>query len=215
MNGVKEEIKRFLQNFNITIVGFGNVPEDFKLLEIEKRLPRTIVFGYPLLKTVLETIHDRPTLIYKHHYKTVNWILDQAAYHLARFVEEKGKKAIAIPASQTVDWEHQRGHISHKALARQAGLGFIGRSGLLIHTTFGAQVRYASLLTDLEFTGDEMVAADCGACRKCLTVCPAQAITEQGVDLMRCLEQLKAFSKMRGIGQHICGVCVKVCDGRN
>lgn len=183
--------------------------------EIKERLPRTIVFGYPLSKSVLETIVDRPTLIYKHHYKTVNWILDQTAYHLVRFIEEKGKRAIAIPASQTVDWEKQKGHISHKLLAREAGLGFIGKSGLLINPVFGAHVRYTSILTDLDFEPDEKIEGTCGECRKCIEVCPAQAISEAGVDLSRCLAKLKEFSRIRGIGQYICGVCVKVCDGRN
>lgn len=215
MTSVKKEICSFLLNYNVKIIGFGKVPEDIELLEIKAKLPRAIVFGYPLSESVLQTIKDRPTLIYKHHYKTVNWILDQTAYHLMRFIEEKGAKAIAIPASQTVDWQMQKGHISHKALAKAAGLGFIGRSGLLIHPQYGARVRYCSLLTDLSFEPDQKVEQSCDECIKCIEACPAQAISKDGVDLTRCLEQLKEFSKIRGIGQYICGVCVKVCDGRD
>ncbi len=215
MTHVKEEIKKLLGNFNVKIVGFGKIPEEIHILEIGTKLPRAIVFGYPLSKSVLETVIDRPTLIYKHHYKTVNWILDQTAYHLVRFIEEKAKRAIAIPASQTVDWKNQKGHISHKLLAKEAGLGFIGKSGLLVNPVFGAQVRYASIITDLDFTPDEKIEEECGTCQKCIEVCPAQAITEDGVDLSRCLTKLKEFSKIRGIGQYICGVCVKVCNGRD
>lgn len=215
MIDIKEEIKKFLVKFGVTIVGFGEVPDEVAILEIEEKFPRVIVFGYPLSKSVLKTVKDRPTLIYKHHYKTVNWLLDQTAYHLVRFVEAQGNRAIAIPASQTVDWEDHRGHISHKLLAREAGLGFIGRSGLLVHPKLGAQVRYASIITDLEFTPDERTEGDCGSCKKCIVVCPAQAISEEGVELSRCLETLNEFSKIRGIGQHICGVCVKVCDGKS
>lgn len=215
MISVKDEIKKFLLNFNVKIIGFGQVPKDIKIFEIKENFPRAIVFGFPLSKSVLETVKDQPTLIYKHHYKTVNWLLDQTAYYLVRFIEEKNKKAIAIPASQTVDWEIQKGHISHKVLAKEAGLGFIGKSGLLIHSIFGAQVRYTSILTNLEFEPDQKINADCGECRKCIEVCPAQAISEEGIDLSRCLTRLKEFSKIRGIGQYICGVCVKVCSGRN
>jgi len=212
---VKEEIKEFLKPFGVTIVGFGRVPEEIKPLEIEEKFPRAIVFGYPLSKSVLRTIKDHPTLIYKHHYKTVNWLLDQTAYHLVRFIEGKGNNAIAIPASQTIDWENQKGHVSHKLLAKEAGIGFIGRSGLLIHPKHGAQVRYTSTLTDLDFEPDEIIEADCGTCKKCIEACPARAINEKDVDLARCYERLQDFSKIRGIGQYICGVCVKVCDGRN
>jgi epoxyqueuosine reductase QueG len=214
MNSIKDDIKLFLKKFNVSIVGFGTVPDTMTILEIEEKFPRTIVFGYRLSKGVLATIRDRPTLIYKHHYKTVNWLLDQTAYHLVRFIEEQGGRAIAIPASQTVDWEHQQGHMSHRHLAREAGLGFIGKSGLLVHPDYGAQVRYCSIVTDLEFVPDEkLIEENCHTCRKCIDVCPAQAITEHGVDLLRCYEKLKEFSRIKGVGQYICGVCVKVCDG--
>lgn len=210
----RARVTEFLNGFNTKIIGFGQLPEDIRPLEIEESFPRVVVFGFPLSPSVLKTIKDRPTLIYKHHYKTVNWILDQTAFHLVRHIEEGGNRALAIPASQTVDWQAQKGHVSHKALAAAAGLGHIGRSGLLVHPEYGAQVRYASVLTDMEFEPDRAAGTECGTCYKCVEVCPAQAISEQGVDLTRCLERLKEFSKIRGIGQYICGVCVKVCNGQ-
>jgi len=211
---IKEEIKQFLKNYNIKIVGFGNIPEKIEILEINHRYLRAIVFGYQISEGVLNTIKDSPTLIYKQHYKTVNWLLDQSAYHLVRFIEEKGYNALAIPASQTVDWQNQKGHISHKLLAVEAGLGFIGKSGLVVNPQYGARVRYVSVLTDLEFEPDKKIVGDCSNCKKCITSCPAGAISEQGVDLKKCLAKLKEFARMPGIGQYICGVCVKVCDGK-
>jgi epoxyqueuosine reductase len=211
----KTRIIEFLNRFGVKIIGFGKVPDGTHAIEIDEPLPRAIVFGFPLSASVLETIKNSPTLIYKHHYKTVNWLLDQTAFHLVRYVEDSGSRALAIPASQTVDWEAQKGHISHKVLAVAAGLGHIGRSGLLIHPDHGAQVRYVSVLTDLQFMPDAPADTTCGDCEKCIKVCPAHAITNNGVDLARCLDKLKEFSKIRGIGQYICGVCVKVCDGRH
>jgi epoxyqueuosine reductase QueG len=211
----KQEIKAFLKKIRIEIVGFGNIPEKIDILEINQRYPRVIVFGYPISAGVLDTIKDSPTLIYKQHYKTVNWLLDQSAYHLVQFIEEKGFNALAIPASQTVDWQNQKGHISHKVLAVECGLGYIGRSGLGINPVYKARVRYISILTDIEFEPDEKIGGDCGACKKCIIACPAGAINEQGVDLNKCLAKLKEFARRPGIGQYICGVCVKVCDGRN
>jgi epoxyqueuosine reductase len=211
----KSDIVEFLQRLGIEIIGFAEVPKDLAVMEIEDRFPRAVVFGFPLAHSVLATIKDKPTLLYKHHYKTVNWILDQTACHLVRYIEENGNHALAIPASQTVDWEMQRGHVSHKALAVAAGLGHIGRSGLVVHPDHGACVRYASVLTDFEFTPDASTQTTCSNCRKCIAVCPAGAISDSGVDLTRCLQKLKEFSKIRGIGQYICGVCVKVCDGRH
>ncbi|UCG31293.1 MAG: epoxyqueuosine reductase [candidate division WOR-3 bacterium] len=211
----RQQIVTLLNSFGIKIIGFCDVPAKIEKIEIEEFFPRAVVFGFRLSESVLRTIEDRPTLIYKHHYKTVNWILDQTACHLARYVEDQGMRALALPASQTVDWEKQRGHVSHKTLAVAAGLGHIGRSGLVVHHDFGAQVRYASVLTDMEFTVDAYTEATCGDCKKCMNACPASAIGEAGVDLNLCLNKLKEFSKIRGVGQYICGVCVKVCDGRN
>lgn len=204
-----------LSESGVEIVGFSDVPEGMKVLEIEASFPRSVVFGFRLSESVLATIKDRPTLIYKHHYKTANWILDQTSFRLARYLEDQGALALAIPASQTVDWDEQKGHVSHKALAAAAGLGHIGRSGLVVHPEFGAHVRYATVLTDMEFPTGSLVATTCGECKKCIAACPAGAITESGVDLGSCLDKLKEFAKIRGIGQYICGICVKVCDGRD
>ncbi|UCF71528.1 MAG: epoxyqueuosine reductase [candidate division WOR-3 bacterium] len=197
------------------IVGFCEIPSTLQIAEIDETFPRAIVFGFSLSKSVLNTIMDRPTLLYKNHYKTVNWMLDQTGFRLSRFIEELGSRALALPASQTVDWEKQKGHVSHKALAVAAGLGHIGRSGLVIHPRLGAQVRYASVFTDMEFPVSAKAVTSCGNCMKCVAACPARAIEEDGIDLAKCLDKLREFSKVRGIGQYICGVCVKVCDGRH
>lgn len=215
MNDPKQLIRDFLHAREISIVGFGTVPETVIVPELNTTLPRAIVFGFILSRSVLATIKDRPTLIYKHHYKTVNWILDQTACHVAAFLERHNVEALAIPASQTIDKEHKKGHISHISLGKRAGLGYIGRNGLLIHPKYGAQVRYVTVLTDLDFSPDEPLDLSCGECHACIEACPAQAITEDGVDIEKCYEKLCAFAGMRGIGQHICGVCVKVCDGKH
>ncbi len=211
---IKDEIVEFLRSSGAKLIGFGQVP-DIEQLEIKIKLPSVISFGFRVSSSVLATIEDRPTLLYKHHYKTINWLLDQASFRLAQFLEEKGNIAIAIPASQLVDWEKHKGHISHKTLARAAGLGYIGRSGLLVNRTFGAQIRYSSVLTNIEFDPAQLDDSNCGVCKKCINACPGQAISLDGVDIIKCYQKLQDFCGIRGIGQHICGVCVKVCDGRN
>jgi epoxyqueuosine reductase QueG len=215
MNDPRQKMHDFLHARGISIIGFGTVPDTVAIPELNTSLPRAIVFGFVLSRSVLDTIKDRPTLIYKHHYKTVNWILDQTACHVAAYIERHKARALAIPASQTIDREHRKGHISHIFLGARAGLGYIGRNGLLIHPEYGAQVRYVSVLTDLDFIPDTPVDFSCGECRACIEACPVHAISERGVDIEKCYRQLCAFAGMRGIGQHICGVCVKVCHGTN
>jgi epoxyqueuosine reductase len=211
----KEDVREFLSGMGVSAVGFGRIPDGIEILELSRRFPRAIVFGYRLSDTVLDSIADRPTLIYKHHYKTVNWLLDQAAFRLVNRIEADGSRALAIPASQTVDWTNQKGHVSHKKLALEAGLGWIGRSGLLVHPRFGSRVRYVSVLTDWDFEPDPKLERDCGDCAECVAACPARAITMDGVNLKTCLAKLKEFASLPGIGQFICGVCVKACDGKD
>lgn len=211
----KSDIRAFLEGLGAKAIGFAAIPDEVEILELHGRFPRAVVFGYRLSDPVLESIADRPTLIYKHHYKTVNWLLDQAAFRLVAYLEAAEHQALAVPASQTVDWQNQKGHVSHKRLALEAGIGWIGRSGLVVHPDHGARVRFVSVLTDWEFEPDRKLERDCGTCAKCVAACPARAITKDGVDLKACLAKLKEFAALPGIGQFICGICVKACNGRN
>jgi len=96
-----------------------------------------------------------------------------------------------------------------------AGLGWIGRNNLLVNAKIGARFRLVTILTDIPVEVDESLEADCGVCKKCLSVCPAQAIKEKREDFDHhaCFEKLKEFHKLPNIGQYICGICVRACTG--
>lgn len=65
-------------------------------------------------------------------------------------------------------------------MAMQAGLGDIGRNGLLVTPRFGPRLRLSKLITDLELVPDKPidfgVTQFCDACGKCADYCPSQAI---------------------------------------
>ncbi|RLB06528.1 MAG: hypothetical protein DRG50_05455 [Deltaproteobacteria bacterium] len=178
-----------------------------------KKLPFGISIGIRLADAVLEGIDDHPTLIYLHHYRQANYILDRIAFHVAALIQRMGAEALPIAASQTVDWERQRGHLSHKGLAQAAGLGWLGRNNLIVHPDYGARIRLVSILTNLPLRTDEPLRESCGECRRCISVCPAGAIKEdvKEFDHLSCFEKLKEFRKKYNIGHYICGVCVKAC----
>lgn len=205
-------IQELLANFGIDLVGVADLAGcDFPISEVGESWRRAIVFGYVLSAEVIASITDRPSLLYKHHYKTVNWILDQAAERLAHEIERNGHRAVAVPASQTLGRESHRGHVSHRHLGYLAGLGYIGRSGLLVNPEFGSRVRYCTVLTDWELKTDKPKDDNCGECTLCIDACPAGAIDRSGHNLEKCLAKLNQFAGLPGIGQHICGICVKVC----
>jgi epoxyqueuosine reductase QueG len=178
--------------------------------------PFAISIGYPLSDSILEGIENQPTPLYFHHYQRVNILLDTIGLIVTSAIQDLGYRALPVPASQIVDWRNQRGHLSHKHVAKIAGLGWIGRNNLLVNEKFGSRIRLVTLLTDLPLVADFSVSRDCGSCQACRSVCPAEAISERPEDFdhLRCYEQLKVFSKNLHFSHHICGICVKACRGR-
>ena len=175
-----------------------------------------ICFAYRLSDVVLEGIVDHPTRTYQYHYRQVNLLLDHLALIIAAYIQRFGYRAFPVPSSQIVDWERNLGHISHKAIGRLAGFGWIGKNNLLVNPVYGARLRYASVLTDLRLPYDEPLVGDCGECRRCVVACPGGAIgdTLTAFDLNRCLSTIESLSKQANIGSKICGICVKACVGK-
>lgn len=174
-----------------------------------------VSIGIRLSPSVLNGIMDKPTLLYKWHYQQANQFLDKVAFLLSQKIIEKGFRALPIPSSQLVDWENHKGHVSHRMVGEAAGLGWRGRNNLLVHPRYGAQFRLATVLTDMAVDSQPQVENQCGSCYRCVCACPARALGESFTDyhLTKCHELLTLFSRERGIGVHICGICVKVCDG--
>jgi len=179
------------------------------------RLPRAISAGYHLSDAILEEIENQPTPLYFHHYQRVNILLDTLGLVVTSAIQDLGYQAMPIPASQLVDWKNQRGHLSHKHVARAAGLGWIGRNNLLVNGQFGSRIRLVTILTDLPLAIDSPSPNNCGSCHNCVSVCPAGAIKDRQEDFdhLRCYEQLRAFTKTLHFSHNICGVCVKACRG--
>lgn len=187
---------------------------------IEKRIVENLKYGISIAigvsKMVLLTIKDHPTKIYFHHYRQLNNALDQLALKISSYIQSQGFNALPIPASQVIDWQNQRGHLSHKKIAEVAGLGWIGRNNLLVNEKYGSQIRLVTILTDLPLkNSNQNSKVNCGACFKCLPVCPVGAIKERKEDFdhIKCFELLKDFQKKGYVSQYICGICVRACEG--
>jgi epoxyqueuosine reductase len=183
---------------------------------LRARFPRALALAKRLTDGVLEDIQDKPTPLYFHHYRQLNFFLDRGALLLASQLQDMGFEALPVAASQIVDRENQRAHVPHKKIAWLAGLGWIGRNNLLVTPAYGSRVRLVTILTDapLEPTGPPP-AFSCGACLRCLAPCPAQAIheTPEAFDHRACYQKLDEFRRQHVVSQHICGICVKACRG--
>jgi len=185
--------------------------------------PFGISVGMRLSSSIVDriTVAD-PTPEYAHHYRAVNALLDDVALRIANRIQAEGYAALPIPASQVTRPELHQGAISHKAVAALAGLGWIGKSQLLVNPRLGPRLRLASILTTIPLKPGTPLENKCGECDVCVRACPthaiksAEAIRERWVqeevfDRDACNQRLVKFRNDPRYGASICGICVKVC----
>jgi ferredoxin len=141
-----------------------------------------------------------------------------------RFLKARGHRTLAIPP----DSDRKNGTFisklyslfNHKMAATSAGLGWIGKNGLLINPDYGPRLSLATVLTDARLSPDvPMEYSLCGDCTLCMQYCPSQAIT--GAEWSR-LSPFVELVKLGACRSHKaakramdnkpnCGLCINIC----
>jgi epoxyqueuosine reductase len=113
------------------------------------------------------------------------------------------------------------GPVLERALARKAGLGWVGKHTNLIARDAGSYFFIGEILTDLPLPLDEPVGAHCGTCSACIPACPTGAITAPyQLDARRCISYLTIelhgaipveLRRMMGNRIYGCDDCQLVC----
>lgn len=178
-----------------------------------------------LSDAVVDGIDGMPTHSYFHHYRTVNYFLDQAMLTAGMLLQQNGWNYMPVGASQSINTpgKYYEGLYSHKKAACLAGLGSIGRNTLFLHRLWGPRVRLGTLFTDCPLPALELPKCDnpCIGCNACVASCPAKALTgndlpqndaarELRIDPAACSEHMKRAYQHIGRGA-VCGVCMAVC----
>ena len=110
--------------------------------------------------------------------------------------------------------------VLERSWAQRAGLGFIGKNGMLISPTIGVHTLISGIALDIEMEQyDEPMHRSCGRCGLCIDNCPANAIVKPKViDSNKCLSYLTIehrgdFKTGTSLGNRIfgCDACIDIC----
>lgn len=81
--------------------------------------------------------------------------------------------------------------VLERALARNAGLGWIGKNACVINKDAGSWFFLGEIYIDLPLPVDVPATAHCGTCTRCIDICPTQAIVAPNrIDARRCISYL-------------------------
>jgi epoxyqueuosine reductase QueG len=195
--------------------------------EFLTQFPRAVSHGFVLADGIVDTLvhHENIAALnsyWYYVYQIVNPRIDSISLMLAQSLGEAGFQAFVVPSSQTVDRTRLAGVFSHKLAAHLAGLGWIGKSALLITPEHGPRVRWGTLLTDAPLEAGTPMDEMCRDCDSCVKGCPAHAFTGQAFDKPRPRSEIFAadacdiYLGKRETLHRACGICVHVCPfGRN
>ena len=184
----------------------GHHPED-----LLRGARNVIVMAIHLLDASFESAPNREYAI---TYSTVNQELNRIAFRVARFLQDKGYRALQVPASPPYDMERNMGDLSHRHAGQLAGIGVFGKNSLLLSTKFGPRIRLVSVITDAPLKADTPLNMDlCNDCDKCLRACPVGALKgERIVDKPKCdAHHVEVGEKLQLGDLDICGICIRVC----
>lgn len=229
-NIVSDIVNCSLSNSVDYVVGFA----DLKEYEIKDyaNYRYAISIGQKLEDEIINDIKIGPTKEYNALYQKVNYELSNTINLISRSLDNTGINN--LPIQPTVDdkdleesyFDTLRMPFSHKFAATRAGIGWIGKTDLLITKKFGPRVRLATIL----FNSDEFEIWDanpinesqCGNCSICVNSCPAGAANgemwninidrDEFYDAFKCRSKCRELTKLLlDIDNSICGICVSVC----
>lgn len=143
----------------------------------------------------------------------VDLFLEKAALRISGRLEEKRDIALIVHPEDEIDSARRLGMMSLKLLAKEAGLGWQGRSLLVVSPEFGPVHRWIALLTNLELEPGAPMENRCHDCSLCIDSCPHQALKlvpfadhperrEDVLDIQACR------------GDDGCRVCLEACPWR-
>jgi epoxyqueuosine reductase len=230
--GLDERIRELAGELGVDFYGVADLtPAREEILRQGGRetaeYPRAVSFGISMVDVLVDSLPRRledPSVSghYFHQcYDVINHRLDIIASRLAGELSRQNYRSLPMPAKEHFDYERICAQFSHKLAAHLAGLGWIGKSCLLITPEMGPRVRWNTVLTHapLEPTGRPMEER-CADCSDCVDICPQRAFTgkafrseeprEERYDAAKCQDYFISLAQNKHY-RVACGLCVYAC----
>lgn len=219
MKILTSELSSLLHNEGASLVGFG----DISALDYQG-FTSCVALAVMIPAKVIAGIKNGPTRDYFDSYHELNARLNALAELAAKYLSDRGHRALPQTTTTVVESPGYRTPVPHKTCATRAGLGWIGKSTLLVTEEYGPALRLSSVLTDAEFdsVSQPIDHSRCGSCTACASACPGQAIKgalwdvnaprESLVDVEACRKAARALAAdMIGEQITLCGKCIETC----
>lgn len=196
---------------------FGDAPKGFSPTDLMSNTESIISFALKVPKTSLYLDSKIPyTVIEDELLAETNKI----SYKLMLALELEGYDVTIVPSEPYEYWDEEtktgKGLLSLKHLAHKSGLGVFGKNHLLCNQKFGNLIKLGAVLTNAKLTADEIPTAEsCKPnCKICIEKCPGSAISENGVDQLKC-RSISVRKTLKGNTVYDCTVCRRVCVNAN
>ena len=218
MNELGEKLLQVLTEHGAVLVGYGDVSD-----LVEDSLTTGVSVAVPMPKDMVRSIEQDVTEEYRQWYHAANGVLDGAIRAGAQFLREAGYDVREYTTDKVVRSADSRTTLPHKSVAIRAGLGWIGKSCLLVTPQYGGALRLSSMVTNAPLpVAEPIFESRCGGCTKCRDVCPYEALKgvtwtkgeerEELFDYGKCAAGSSARCReVIGVDMTICGKCFVFC----
>lgn len=222
INDLTEFFKEEMECHGADLIGIGDLSEIPS--ELRCNMPFGIAIAVAYDPEIIRGISEMPTKEYYAAYNKINDELDMLVDLGADFL--RMDRSIALPQRRSViveDYNSWSTVLPHKTVATRAGLGWIGKDALLVTEKYGSAVRISTILTNAPLQADKPInKSKCGECSRCVTACPAEAMTGINWSIKSSREELYNAAQCRktarkrayasfGIEITLCGKCINVC----
>lgn len=170
-NDLLNEFEKYLQELGIIEVAYVNGINDYFLHDLNFDFNSAIVISYEISKSIHdEGAGDKAQEFNNELYERFGNI----TYEISDYLRSCGfETMVAHPREETIDFSH---------LAQKAGMGAIGKSGLLISQKKGPNQKIAAILVNIEnlplldCNKHEWISRYCNYCNSCVKACPQNAL---------------------------------------